>query len=295
MAAVVALLMIAGGLTPPGAVGSLLVASALAAGVACLYGARRATSVDRHGWTLLGIGQLLSAGGNLAVLVWADGSFDDLGWVTTITFTTATLATVIGLFAFVIPGSIAPGRRGRHRHRDRPRLCVRTRPGLEGRASGQRRDPRCHLPAVGRGPRAGPRHHGSHDRGLPFSQSRPSGERLAIRLAAVSLAVATLGDSGATTARLTQDVTAVTWLVASAIVLVAACAIPRQATLVWSLPRDRSLDFATVLSGVTVATLLLSERPVDSVAKVVSGVTILVVLVRQLMMSHNNATLGRKP
>ena len=47
-----------------------------------------------------------------------------------------------------------------------------------------------------------------------------------------------------------------------------------------------------MLAGVTVIVLLTSGRPVDSVVKAISGVTILVVLLRQLMMSRTNATLA---
>ena len=47
-----------------------------------------------------------------------------------------------------------------------------------------------------------------------------------------------------------------------------------------------------MLAGVTVVVLLASADPADAVVKATSGVTILVVLLRQLMMSHTNATLA---
>ena len=83
-----------------------------------------------------------------------------------------------------------------------------------------------------------------------------------------------------------------TWVASSAILLVAGCLIPNGVHLIWSLPRARSIDFATVLAGVTVVVLLASADPADAVVKATSGVTILVVLLRQLMMSHTNATLA---
>ena len=84
-----------------------------------------------------------------------------------------------------------------------------------------------------------------------------------------------------------------TWVASSSILLVAGCLIPRGAHLIWALPRARSIDFATVLAGVTVIVLLTDPDPADAVVKATSGVTILVVLLRQLMMSHTNATLAR--
>ena len=82
------------------------------------------------------------------------------------------------------------------------------------------------------------------------------------------------------------------WVASSSLFMVGACAIPERVTLKWSLSASRSIDFATVLAAVTVIVLLGSARPVDAFVKAVSALTILVVLVRQLMMSRTNAILA---
>ena len=82
------------------------------------------------------------------------------------------------------------------------------------------------------------------------------------------------------------------WVVSSSLFMVGACVVPERVNLKWSLSASRSIDFATVLAGVTVIVLLGSTRPVDTFVKAVSALTILVVLVRQLMMSRTNATLA---
>jgi diguanylate cyclase (GGDEF)-like protein/PAS domain S-box-containing protein len=283
--------MLVCGLTRPSTVGALLVVSALAAAVACAYGARRASSVDRHGWLLIGFGQLLNALGNVAIAVDSEAWFEQPGWLTTVIFTAATLSTVVGLFAFVMPGG----------SRRLAELSVDVlivlgcafvlawtstiEPSLGGAAPDDAffataRQLGLVLDIIGL------------TVAVFLAFSRPRGERGAIRLAGVALLVATLGDAGDSTNSLSAHASSMTWVASSSILLIGACLIPRHATLRWSLPRARSIDFATVLAAVTVVVLLTNGRPVDSVVKAVSGVTILVVLLRQLMMSRTNATLA---
>jgi diguanylate cyclase (GGDEF)-like protein/PAS domain S-box-containing protein len=299
----VAVAIVAWGLTRPSTVGLLLVVSAALAGLGCWYAAAQGEGVDRHAWSLIGLGQALNAVGNLAIMLDADAWFDQPDWASTLVFSAATLSTVVGLLAFVVPGTTA-------------RLVELTVDVLivvgcafviawTFRIDALRIDGADGLVSADDLGNLG---------GFAFiasfgvlglmmdvvgvavagfvTQSRPRGERGAILLAGVAMLIATLGDAGITAASLRPELASMTWVASSVTFLVASALVPRVPTLTWELPRRRSIDLATILAGATVVVLLLHGRQVDTITKVVSGLTILLVLARQLMMSRANAVLA---
>lgn len=81
----------------------LLVATAVGAAIACVLGSIRQVAVARCGWLLIGFGQLCNGVGNLWVLSNPNTWFVGSEWTTSIVFNVATLVTVLGLTALVLP------------------------------------------------------------------------------------------------------------------------------------------------------------------------------------------------
>lgn len=98
-ATVVALIV---GLTVEGSIGWLLVASGLAAAIACAFASQTLAPGVRAPWQLLAMGQLLNGLGNMVIAFDAELWVDSPDWVSAVVFNCATIFTVLGVVGLAI-------------------------------------------------------------------------------------------------------------------------------------------------------------------------------------------------
>lgn len=277
----------------PGTQPLLMVVTGVIAAAACGWAGRRAEGVDRSGWTLHAAAQLLNGIGNLAYVDGAPSWVRPEDWTIDIIFSAATLAAVVGLFAFVVPTSHAA------------RLwrvtldllivvgawfAVAWHWGVPSELGVDLEPSAVELVrflAVVLGC-------GGCLLGPMLWKSRPAGHRFAIGMAWASILVATLGDTGVVAERLSisPEMAAIAWVVSSCLLIVGSVHVPTHVHRVALLGRTRTVDVATV----TVAFALLAMVVGGSAAtgtQVVVAVVVLLLLVRQLRMLHTNLRLSR--
>ena len=272
----------------------ILVASAtFACAMALLVGFRTRGS-DRTAWILLGTGQGLTAIGNIAIAADSAGWFSPPGWVNSVIFTLAAAATVLGLVAFLMP---APQNSLMGVITFDLALIVACAFTLAwtwdlGHLLG-----------------------GPEQTGTPISllgiiavaldligvglvwwlwRSRPQGECLSVRLVPIAVLIATLGDTGVVTDRLhlSHDVASLTWVFESLLLLIAASFAPVRTMQQVTIGGRRFLEVATASVAITVAVLLITGGPKDSVVEVAIGIVLMLVLIRQFVSARANHELG---
>jgi diguanylate cyclase (GGDEF)-like protein/PAS domain S-box-containing protein len=280
----------------PSSLGTVLVGSAAAAGLFAVFVGLRSRGIDRTAWVLMGLGQFLNALGNLTVAIDPSRSFAGPGWADSLLFSTATLATVIGLVAFLMPvkqsrliGVIAfdlvlvmgcvftLGWTWDVPHLLGSSEQMASALGLIGFLA-------VVLDSIGVG--------------LTWWlwRSRPPGEQAAVRLALIALVVAALGDTGVFTGRLHMNptVASLAWVTSSLVLLVATTFAPMRSTQLVALGGRRFLDLAAGSVAVTVVAMIATGGPKDGVVQVSLGIVLLLLLIRQLQSARANQELAEQ-
>ncbi|WP_064442376.1 hypothetical protein [Hoyosella altamirensis] len=90
-------LALAIGFSVDGSIGWLLVASGLAAAMACAFASQSLASGVRAPWQLLALGQLLNGLGNMVIAFDSQRWVDSPDWVSAVSFNFATIFTVLGV------------------------------------------------------------------------------------------------------------------------------------------------------------------------------------------------------
>ena len=276
----------------PGAQVMVLVVAALAAAGACARAAVRTSGVDRFAWSLFGLSAGLNAVGNLGFIDRSPTWIQSGTWAVDSIFTLAIVAAVAGLFALIAPTE--------DDEVWRVGLDLLIMVGAWFAVGWHWKVPH----AIGLSAETATVDFirflsvvvglGGVVLGAVVWRSRVAGQRMAVRLAAASVAVATVGDLGMLPQKLVprDDVATVAWVLASCLVLIGALFVPTRPRRVRWLGRNRSIDLATVTVGLSLLALVSGGRA-DTVTEVLVVVVVLLLLVRQMRMLHHNMDLAQ--